>query len=208
MACRATLQACRGVDTALRGYGQRLLVLSGQPEVELPLLLENCIQHDSSGNAAAHSGSVPVTAEARAAAGRAHISTVCLYHMQQPLPEHAAEEAAVAKCFKERGDLLDVAARVKSFWGWTLYHPDDLPWDKFGASKARRPKGDLPCNAQSGAFVSLPDVMTHFRKPTQGHAQVSSPGEREQHSALLNSGMQPSVSLLLHVAAINQTDTK
>ncbi len=54
--------------------------------------------------------------------------------------EVTAEEVAVAAALHRR--LQDMGVAVQTFWGHTLYHPDDLPWP----------------------LAQLPEVFTHFRK--------------------------------------------
>ena len=65
-----------------------------------------------------------------------------------------------------------VQPHVQTWWAWTLYHPLDLPWKRFGSNRKEPVDSDQPMNSQAEAYESLPGVMTQFRKPAQAHAQV------------------------------------
>ena len=78
---RAMLQACRGLDGKLQQRNQRLRVLQGSPEAQVPAVLRSCVQHHEP-----------------------RLASACLFHMQQALPENADEEASVADAFKHAAE--------------------------------------------------------------------------------------------------------
>lgn len=63
--------------------------------------------------------------------------------------EIATEEVAVERSLAEA--LTPLGIELQSFWGATLYHPDDLPF----------------------AVSDLPDVFTQFRKAVEKHSTVN-----------------------------------
>lgn len=67
-----------------------------------------------------------------------------------------------------------VTPTVHSYWGLTLYHPEDLPWDAFKRAGSR-PDPAKPMNCQPANLATLPDVMTQYRKPTQSQSEVRLP---------------------------------
>ncbi|NCJ06699.1 DASH family cryptochrome [Synechococcales cyanobacterium C] len=62
--------------------------------------------------------------------------------------EITAEEVAVEAKLQRR--LQEMGVTVQTFWGHTLYHPDDLPW----------------------SLTQLPEVFTHFRKQVEGNIPI------------------------------------
>jgi deoxyribodipyrimidine photo-lyase len=63
--------------------------------------------------------------------------------------EVTAEEVAVETALQSAVKPLGIA--LKSFWGHTLYHPDDLPF----------------------AIHQLPELFTNFRKQVEKSANVN-----------------------------------
>jgi deoxyribodipyrimidine photo-lyase len=65
--------------------------------------------------------------------------------------ETTAEEVAVETALKTALKPLEIT--IQSFWGHTLYHPDDLPF----------------------AIAQIPELFTHFRKEVEKSATVNPP---------------------------------
>lgn len=100
-------------------------------------------------------------------------SNVALYHHQEALPESAALEDDVLRHMEQEAAALSTTLAVSSFWGSTLYHPDDLPYRAFSGSRQQQPGAfsDRP-NRDAGRYRCLPAVMTDFRKKTTAGCEV------------------------------------
>jgi deoxyribodipyrimidine photo-lyase len=75
------------------------------------------------------------------------VNAQAVYYHQEATDEELQVEQAVQDALKA------IAIQVRSFWGHTLYHPEDLPF----------------------AVSHLPDLFTHFRKQVESASQVRFP---------------------------------
>jgi len=78
-------------------------------------------------------------------------SCTLIFH-QEATQEEMDEEHSLIKLCRKYG------IQVKSFWGATLYHKDDLPFNKI-----RRNESQIP---------DVPDVYTEFRKSVENRTKV------------------------------------
>jgi len=81
--------------------------------------------------------------------------------------EVTAEETAVEEAVASQLEAAGIA--VQTYWGATLYHPDDLPF----------------------AIAKLPEVFTQFRKKVERHSTVYHPFPSPQHLPPLPSSVDP-----------------
>merc|ERR1711997_881092 len=86
--------------------------------------------------------------------GDSRQSCTLIFH-QEATQEEMDEEHSLIKLCRKYG------IQVKSFWGATLYHKDDLPFNKI-----RRNESQIP---------DVPDVYTEFRKSVENRTKVRTP---------------------------------
>nr|QIQ49260.1 DASH cryptochrome [Volvox carteri f. nagariensis] len=151
------------------GGGGGVLIRFGRPEEVLPGLLTLAAEHNP------------------------QLRHVSLHHHLDVLEEAVEVEREVAGALRKWGAARGVSVSVHTYWGRTLYHPDDLPYHLYDrAAKAssqggsgmaggglprapsppHSPTRPLPLNADKNRFRNLPRVMTDFRKATQAAASV------------------------------------
>ena len=77
-----------------------------------------------------------------------------IFHQEVTQEETDEERSLISLCH-------NYGIQVKAFWGATLYHKDDLPFNKLGRNGSQIP--------------DVPDVYTEFRKSVENKAKVRSP---------------------------------
>jgi len=108
------LETVADLQKGLRALGSNLIIRHGQPEAEIPKLVES-------------------------------LSIDAVYWHEEVTQEETNIERAVEKALNQRKITSEV------YWGTTLYHPDDLPFE----------------------MNRLPEVFTQFRKSAEKEVAVS-----------------------------------
>ena len=171
--CRLLLEACASLRRSLRAHGSDLLWAQGHPGALVGQLV--------------------------ALAASAGSTRLALHHYMLPGGASADLEDEVAAAFSAVAGQHGLASSVHHYWGCTLYHPDDLPYDLYrqqsggqqqpssnsleaaaaaaAAATAQQQHG-WACsraNRQQQRYACLPGVMTDFRKVLQAHTPVRLP---------------------------------
>ncbi|KAK9808788.1 hypothetical protein WJX72_003695 [[Myrmecia] bisecta] len=150
--CRALLQALGSLRGSLKAKGADLVLKIGCPGAQISLLL------DQVGDS---------------------YEQINIYHYLQLGPDSLAAEAAVAAAC-QTATCRGLTCRLHRYWGATLYHPGDLPYDRFPVPKdascytaeAAPAAGNAADPRSQARLRRIPPVMTDFRKALEAHASV------------------------------------
>ncbi|MEW5319883.1 MAG: hypothetical protein WDW38_011000 [Sanguina aurantia] len=96
------------------------------------------------------------------------------YHMDHPT-ESLETETKTRGALRNTAKALGVTFSVHTFWGLTLYHPDDLPYSAFHTDSKTELSGSSRGSdtiVSASRFSGLPGVMTDFRKAVQSLSEV------------------------------------